>query len=146
MGDALLKLNSSSHSALLAESLSTLWLVGDSRRTESWDWCWEVSSWEKESKEAAALTAAASSTLKRSGDRSEWAESWLGSDTLLLKSAGCSSGAWKVMEGSTVWLWVTSANGWWKDSEAEAGMNERSVGFDSACPTQQWTSYLRSSV
>lgn len=126
-GDALLKLNSSSCFPLPAERF--LLLVGDSRRTESW----EVSSWEKESREAAVLTAA-SSALKCSGDGSEWAESWWGSETLLLKSAGCSSGTWKVMEASAVWLWVTSANSWWKDSEAEAGMSERSVSCGSECP------------
>lgn len=118
-GDALLKLEPSSHFASPAESFSserprmvrlvrpgkmasTFSVVGDGRRTESWD---------KESREAAALPTG-SSLLKRSGDRSEWAES---SETLLRKSAGRSagdswSGGWKVTEGSAVWLWVTSAN------------------------------------
>lgn len=93
------------------QTASTFSVVGDGRRTESWDCCWELSSWDKESREAAALPTG-SSLLKRSGDRSEWAES---SETLLRKSAGRSagdswSGGWKVTEGSAVWLWVTSAN------------------------------------
>lgn len=78
---------------LRAVGSTSVLMVGDTMRTDSWGWFWEVMSWEKDPCKAGEDD---SSALRRSGDASDSTERSVwgseGEETLGSPLAGCSSG------------------------------------------------------
>ena len=129
---------------LRAVSSTSALVVSSSTRAESWVRSWR--SW----------CEAGFSERRRSGDGSDPTEESLGGsdpsgreETLLpsLVSSGedgplCASW-WKVMEGSAVSLWVTSASSGWKESEPGKTKSDQTVKFLNNCSFDRYLYYAQ---